>query len=166
MNGFLPLEQTHDGWLVSYSVQTTSSAADVSGPYATRDQAERALASVAASMPDARVVRRGTCAASADDNPAPRLARACTRWARMLPQDGKGAPFLEVIPPTTSAAAPVRLADEHLSKAEAIADLLAGMLPQGIAGPSCGMARMLQSLRAELAEARGALAPKQPGGGA
>jgi len=169
MTGFVPLERTHDGWLVTYSVQTAGSATDISGPYATREQAERARASVAAALPDARVVRRGTCAVETGDDPAPRLARACTSWARMLPKDCAARPLLEVIPPTAERTAPAGPAEHpasrHLAKAETLAELLAGMGRDGNAGPApATLADIYRNLLHELTEVRAGLDQSRPRG--
>jgi hypothetical protein len=169
MTALLPLERTQDGWLVTYSVQTASSATDVSGPFATRDQAERARASVAAAMPDVRVVRRGTCAVEPGDDPAPRLARACTSWARMLPKDCAARPFLEVIPPAAERTAPAGPAEHpasrHLAKAETLAELLASMAHDGNASLSpATLASVCSSLFHELTEVRAGLDQSRPRG--
>lgn len=121
----IPLERTPDGWLVSYAVQSASSCMDVSGPYATRQEAECARIMLAEGMPDARVVRRGTQALDASDDPAQRLAEACASWARMLPKGIVHAP--EPITNHHNTASDLDAYDAaalHLEKAETLVALL------------------------------------------
>lgn len=121
----IPLERTPDGWLVSYAVQSASSCMDVSGPYATRQEAECARIMLAESMPDARVVRCGTQALDAGDDPAPRLAEACASLARML-QKGRasGLPPITEHHDTSSDLDAYDKAALHLEKAETLVALL------------------------------------------
>ncbi|WP_455232346.1 hypothetical protein [Geopseudomonas aromaticivorans] len=121
----IPLERTPDGWLVSYAVQSASSCTEVSGPFATRQEAECARIMLAEGTPDARVVRRGTQALDAGDDAAQRLTEACASWARMLPKgSASGLPPITENHATASAADAYDTATLHLEKAETLVALL------------------------------------------
>ncbi|CAD5379713.1 hypothetical protein OF001_U80016 [Pseudomonas sp. OF001] len=156
----IPLERTPDGWLVSYAVQSASSCTEVSGPYTTRAQAERARAMLAEGMPDARVVRRGTQALDAGDDPAQRLADACASWARMLPKGNASAPEPAASHhDTASDSDAYDTATLHLEKAETLVALLVALdgtgAQQNLSAKALGCTFV--ALSEELASVRAAL---------